>query len=460
MGTNSIGWALRDEELGVEQCQILESGVHIFSKGVAEIKGVEFSKAAERTGFRSVRKRNYRRKLRKVQLLRALIALKMCPLATAELDLWANYQKGKSIEYPQSEAFASWVARNPYECRHTATQGKVDAMTLGRALYHICQRRGFKSGKKDAAEGAMPKDVEFMQKFKEKHPNQLLINQLYEKNKLNEQVRNRLDTKPKTDETVKKNKKKDEETETVKSSRLLYSEEFEAIMAKQSLPQTDVEKLYQAIFFQRPLKSQKHTVGKCTLEKDKTRAAISSTTYELFRLYQQLNNVLVSTSENPRKRQLNDEEKQLIKPLFLKKSKENFDFEEIKDLLNKNAKKTGCVYTSNYDGKKVSASGCPTIARLKEYCGEDWENFNKACTYEYQGKVKTINITAADICHVWENMPDDEHKQNWAMTRLGLDVEKAEKFSQVRLKDGYASLSEKAMKKGIIFFIAFSLKEA
>ena len=52
IGTNSIGWGIVDENAEkIEKC-----GVYIFPEGVKIEKGVESSKASERTGFRSARR--------------------------------------------------------------------------------------------------------------------------------------------------------------------------------------------------------------------------------------------------------------------------------------------------------------------------------------------------------------------------------------------------------------------
>jgi CRISPR-associated endonuclease Csn1 len=444
IGTNSIGWAIREESLG-EECQILQHGVRIFSKGVGEGKAGEFSLAAERTTHRSSRKRNYRKKMRKVNLLRLLIENQMCPLSHEELNLWAQYQKGTSFEYPQTENFLKWFALNPYECRLAATKGKVSNYELGRALYHICQRRGFKSGKKDAKENEKNEEQKVFENFKEKNSEKLLIQHLYSALLQGEVVRHR-PTPTELIEQVKNNKEP-----KIKSSRLLYEEELAFIFKQQKLTNGLDDSLENAILHQRPLKSQKHSVGKCTLEKKKIRAKMSSPTYELFRLHQQINNVLVKTNYDTDQRQLDEVEKQKIMPLFFRKSKELFDFEEIGVLLNKEAKKSGVTYTTNYDGKKVSAANCPTITRLKEFCGENWEEFNHPCTYLHKGEEKTANITAHDIWHVWESFDDPRLIKEWAKNRLDFDEERAEKFSKVQLKDGYTSLSETAMRKINVF---------
>jgi CRISPR-associated endonuclease Csn1 len=70
LGTNSIGWAIVDKE--VANFTLVDKGVRIFSEGVKSEKGIESSRAAERTGYRSARKIKYRRKLRKYETLKVL----------------------------------------------------------------------------------------------------------------------------------------------------------------------------------------------------------------------------------------------------------------------------------------------------------------------------------------------------------------------------------------------------
>ena len=61
-GTNSLGWAIIDKENGT--ANLVAKGTNIFTEGVKIEKGIESSKAAERTGYRSVRKHYWRRKIR------------------------------------------------------------------------------------------------------------------------------------------------------------------------------------------------------------------------------------------------------------------------------------------------------------------------------------------------------------------------------------------------------------
>src|ERR1700744_2244151 len=107
LGTNSIGWAIRDT--GESENQIIDKGVLTFEKGVGEGKSGEFPLVQKRTESRSKRRNYQAEKYRKWALLQTLIEHGMCPLSMAELDDWRKYTKGTGRKYPQSELFVHWL---------------------------------------------------------------------------------------------------------------------------------------------------------------------------------------------------------------------------------------------------------------------------------------------------------------------------------------------------------------
>jgi CRISPR-associated endonuclease Csn1 len=175
LGTNSIGWGVVDD-LGNGQFELVKRGVHIFQEGVKIEKGNESSKAAERTGYRSARRLKFRRKLRKIETLKALSEYGYCPaLSEDELKAWQS----KKI-YPENGAFRDWcktsdpndkesgVYENPYYYRWLAASttlnlaDEADRFKLGRAFYHMAQRRGFKSNRLEStkeSDGIVKKDI-------------------------------------------------------------------------------------------------------------------------------------------------------------------------------------------------------------------------------------------------------------------------------------------------------------
>ena len=74
-GTNSIGWSVveYDDEAQENKYTLIDRGVNIFQEGVKIEKGVESSKASERTDHKHQRVGYWRRKIRKIQLLKILI---------------------------------------------------------------------------------------------------------------------------------------------------------------------------------------------------------------------------------------------------------------------------------------------------------------------------------------------------------------------------------------------------
>ena len=175
LGTNSIGWGVI-EKFG-DDIQLIAKGVHVFTKGVGDSKTGEYSVAAERTGYRSARRLKFRRKLRKLRVLRILSEYGYCPkLTNKELQEWRN----KKI-YPVNRAFREWLKtddianKNPYYYRNLAAELKLDLSDqksrhiLGRAFYHLAQRRGFKSNaleEEDNETGKVTTAISALQKAK------------------------------------------------------------------------------------------------------------------------------------------------------------------------------------------------------------------------------------------------------------------------------------------------------
>ena len=88
-GTNSLGWAVVDQEEN-GQYTLVDKGVVIFQEGVKiEQNGTDSSKAADRTKHRALRRQYFRRRLRKIEVLKVLMKYGLCPALTEEdLKLW------------------------------------------------------------------------------------------------------------------------------------------------------------------------------------------------------------------------------------------------------------------------------------------------------------------------------------------------------------------------------------
>ena len=103
-GTNSLGWAIVERNEETNEYTLLDHGTHIFAEGVKIEKGIESSRASERTEHRGVRRHYWRRKVRKIRLLKVLIDNHLCPpLSDADLRRWRLNK-----HYPIDEAFMAW----------------------------------------------------------------------------------------------------------------------------------------------------------------------------------------------------------------------------------------------------------------------------------------------------------------------------------------------------------------
>ncbi|CAN1558371.1 COG3513 Predicted CRISPR-associated nuclease, contains McrA/HNH-nuclease and RuvC-like nuclease domain [Flavobacteriaceae bacterium] len=165
LGTNSIGWAIVDEKAN----KIIDSGVRIFPEGVvAKTIGSgakEESKNASRRISRQQRRGFYRKRLRKIKLLRTLINLEMCSLTHSELDVWSKWDKAKKKEgrmapelsLPENHSYCLWLKQNPYLLRDKALKTDLTLEEFGRVLYHLIQRRGFLSNRKGKDDGKIYK---------------------------------------------------------------------------------------------------------------------------------------------------------------------------------------------------------------------------------------------------------------------------------------------------------------
>ena len=445
-GTNSLGWAIveRDEN----QCRLLYRGTHCFSEGVKIEKGIESSKASERTEHRSARKHYWRRKIRKIRLLTILSANNLCPhLSKEELHEWRTKRA-----YPMNEAFLAWQRTedkediNPYHFRHICLTQKLDLSDpvqrhiLGRALYHLNQRRGFLSNRKDntkESEGAVKKGIDTLSEAMQAEGCQYLGEYFYRLYQRGERIR--------THYTHRKDH---------------YLTEFHAICKKQELEASLVTNLEEAIFYQRPLKSQKGTVGTCTFEKGKARCSASHPLYEDFRMYQFLNNVKIKTPADAATRPLNREEFDTIIPLFKRKSKRTFLFEDIAKKLagkgrygfEKDNVEKPCLFNYPMD---TSISGSIVNAQLEDIFGENW--LDAVCEVYTLAEGKSRIQIMNDIWHALFFFDDEDKLKEFAMNRLQLNDEEATKFSKISLPNDYASLSLKAIRKILYFMKSYGL---
>ena len=418
LGTNSIGWALIEDN----QNKILGLGTRIFPMGVENLGDGEgeISKNASRTGARGVRRQFFRRRLRKQILLKALSENKMCPLEASDFQEWKRNKR-----FP-IEKLATWFALNPYELRQKALIEKLSLEEIGRIFYHLIQRRGFLSNSRKGGsdDGTIfkgnPKEgkigiTETQKNIEDKTLGAYLF-EIYPKENQPfqdglERIRNRYTT------------------------RKMYVDEFELIWNKQAQFHTELTNELKTLFggrkldgykedgilfHQRPLRSQKHLVGNCSFEPRKTKCPISAIPFEQFRVWQWVNTV-----EYNGKKISQEEKEKIVEFLF---ANEKPEFKKIRKVIGKES----AEFKFNYkDDDKIL--GTHTISNLsnKKYFGKKW--------FEFTEKEQE------DIWHVLYFFDSKSNLKEYAIKNWNFTEEQAESISKFNVKDGYASLSRKAI---------------
>lgn len=138
LGTNSIGWAVykldrlpAKNEPPATVIELVGCGVRLFDDGRNPKDGR--SLAEMRRGPRSFRRRRDRYLMRRANLMASLVELGFMPRGEAE--------RRKLVEL------------DPYELRARGLDQPLTPYELGRALFHLNQRRGFKSNRRADRKG-------------------------------------------------------------------------------------------------------------------------------------------------------------------------------------------------------------------------------------------------------------------------------------------------------------------
>lgn len=444
LGTNSIGWAIRDTQ--AEGNQIIDKGVLTFEKGVAEGKSGEFPMVQKRTESRGKRRNYQAEKYRKWELLQTLIETRMCPLSLEQLNQWRHYTKGVGRKYPQDAKFIQWLRfdfdgddkpdferfgfskhESLYVFRMLASGSdeqsrkifQDEPYILGRVLYQLVQRRGFRGRDEEESKTIMEgggdsgaKGVNEIAPYLKEHGT--LGAALYHLQKnTGQRIRKRYNL------------------------RSDYEQELKTISALHGFSDELHKRLWKAIIWQRPLRSQKGLVGICTFEKNKSRAPISHPLYEEYRTWVFINNLKISLLPDTNKEEYLA---QTIYPLFYNSARD-FKLKKIRDRLKKDG---GVIEARFNDDTKVIS--CTLLNKLQELFGNDWKEklgWYKALANEPQKS----GYSFEDVWHVLATFDSKEKLKEFAAQKLGLDEEAAETFSKIKLQQGYATLSLAAIKK-------------
>ncbi|MDR0458036.1 MAG: type II CRISPR RNA-guided endonuclease Cas9, partial [Burkholderiaceae bacterium] len=338
--------------------------------------------------------------------------------------------------FPADEAARKALERlDPYALR---AKGLDQALTPGefaRAVFHINQRRGFKSNrktdKKDDDSGALKAAIKQLHaaidpQGRDGKP-RTVGEWLCRRNQAGATVRARYrQERVATDE----GKSRIDKSYDLYIDRAAIEAEFDALWTKQAalnpaqFNETAREELKCCLLYQRPLKPVKP--GRCTLLPDKPRAPLALPSQQRFRIYQELNHLHI-LGAGLREQSLTLAQRDKLAAEL--DSKNKLSFTRICTLLHL----PGTTQFNLQDVKRQDIKGNATGAILSkpEFFGVAWEQFDQA--------------RQDDIVRHLLTEENEERLVRWLQDQTGVDEARAEALANASLPEGYGSLSAEAL---------------
>ena len=409
LGSTSLGWAMVRLNNQNEPCAVIKAGVRIFSDGRNPKDGS--SLAVTRRAARAMRRRRDRLLKRKQRMMDALIKHGFFPTDTTER---------KALE-----------TLNPYVLRAKGLDEALTPVEFARALFHINQRRGFKSNrktdKKENDSGALKSAIKKLHDALQTENCRTVGEWLNKRNQSKQTVRARY----RQEKTLREDgKTKIDKYYDLYIDRAMIEHEFDALWGKQAelnptvFNETARTELKDILLHQRPLKPVKP--GRCTFLPDEERAPLALPSTQRFRMYQEVNNLRI-LREGLKEEPLTLEQRDALVTALEENSK--CSFTKIKKLLGVG----GTVQFNFEDPKRQELKGNTTSAILgkKDLLGPTWFKLDEAKQDAIVMKLLTEESEDALI--------------RWLQDETGIDEKTAEAIANTGLPEGYGSLSAKAL---------------
>ena len=429
---------------------VVRLGVRCFDSGVGSeeevAQGKEESQNVERRGARLLRRQTWRRARRIAKVFHTLQRFGLLPAEPAPTP----EQRDAVIKQLDADLRAEFLPAGdraafhllPYRLRALGLDQPLPPFAFGRALLHISQRRGFLTNrkaeaKKDEKDGVVKEGISFLQ---------------------NELVRTGARTIGEYFAGI------DPEEQRIRgryTARQMYLDEFEKLWAVQAphhqLDEAAKKAIHQAIFFQRPLKSQSGLIGMCELEPNQRRAPAASLEAQRFRYLQKVNDLQIITPDGFILAPSDEQRRSLID--YLEHHAE-ITFDKLRTLwglkLPRKSKKKSPA-ASGSDGDSDLASDA---AQSDDRPGYNF-NLERGGEKKLKGNVTRARIEAALGCDLDElpasvreplvadalEYENADALQRRLVQRYGLSEEQAAALAETHFEDGYFSLSLVAIRK-------------
>ncbi|MDA1106608.1 MAG: type II CRISPR RNA-guided endonuclease Cas9 [Planctomycetota bacterium] len=429
IGSSSVGWAALSLDEAGNPNGVLGMGVRIFAAGTdGDIKsGKDESRSVKRRGARMQRRQLERRARRSRNLFNELRRLGLLPgTGLAESD-----DMHATIDALDAQLRVKWVPGGdhrkaqllPYLLRAAAAERALEPHEVGRALFHLAQRRGFQSNRKESTKPEEDKELGPVKKgiaTLQSAIGSMTLGQYFATLDPNEhRIRSRW------------------------TARQMYRDEFDRIQAAQATGPAALEseawkRLAKRIFHQRPLKSQKGKVGRCEFIKEDRRAPKWLPEFQRYRLLAAVNNLRVRTAVAEGEALGKDTRRGFVeRPLSEAERTRAIQLLEagasVKlTALRKALKLQGTTFNLEEGGEK-ELKGDVTVARLRKVFGDQWDTMTEV----NRRRVLTDVLS----------MERDEALARRGREVWGLNDEAVHDFVHLRLEEGYASLGRLALQR-------------
>jgi CRISPR-associated endonuclease Csn1 len=420
IGTTSLGWCILRINPNNEPYAIVKMGVRIFSDGRVPKSGE--SLAVTRRTARLQRRRRDRLLKRKAQMERKLI----------DFNFWPINMKER----------LALAALDPYILRAKGLDALLTPAEFGRAIFHLNQRRGFKSNRKtdqsttnnshkDSDTGALKGAITTLKNTLDDQGLRTVGEYLYQRHLKREGTRAR-----------PRNTGKKDTSYDLYIDRAMIETEFDTLWHTQARinqeENTSNATLYtldaytqlkDVLLFQRPLKPTQ--AGRCTLIPNEKRAPQALPSTQHFRMLQELNNL----------RYLNDD----LSSSALTLAQRNIVFETLQTTsrltfkaIIKLLKLPKDTSFNLEEGKRDHLKGNLTAINLHSdnAFGTRWNTFDS----HFQDSI--VN-----------NLLNEENKNTliqWLIENTHIDEATASRIENKNLPDGYGSLSTAAINRILV----------
>ena len=425
LGSASLGWALIGLNSTGDPERLIRAGVRIFEPGVdgssLEIEqGKDQSKAVERRAARLQRRQLRRRVARQRELFLELQRVGLLPTSATGKGAGSEqrhqilnaFDQALTAKYLSSNG--ETFAQGPlYFLRKRALDHALEAHELGRILFHLSQRRGFKSNRKETKRakdnedpGQVNEQIHSLRQQMETVGARTLGAYFAGLDPHTEQVRRRWTARDMFEH---------EFAEIWKAQRPNH----EAILTRQFH-----DRIHHLLFYQRPIAAQKKLIGPCELEPGEKRAPWSSLAAQRFRLLQKVTDTKVLNPAAAKDDPLTTEQTRILYTLLEEEGDQTF--KSIKKALGLEGR------TLNHErGKRMGLLGNATAKSMRRIFGDRWQSFSEKEQEEIVSSwsdAESNESLAQKACEVWK-------LDEYAIQRL---------LSEVPAKD-YCSLSLKAI---------------